>query len=240
MIRRAGICTVLLSAVVGLALGILAPASPVSASVVTSINYYARVDHASSQNTCGWHTDCAGGANYERGLDFVSNLYPSTAMFNAWAVSGDVTPTARGHAIIGNAKPPGQSICPATSVTIYDSSWNQQVTIYAMHSSPGSYNGTSFPIYANNLSYGGYWNSRAIGAYDGSTCGGAVHIMSWMGGLVPGVINIITHDPWPSYCPQLGPGFHSPYYYPCYDGGQWSTSHDLNDWTYASSWSTPS
>ncbi len=33
MIRRAGICTVLLEAVIGLALGVLSPASPENATV---------------------------------------------------------------------------------------------------------------------------------------------------------------------------------------------------------------
>lgn len=231
MIARAAVFSVIFAAIVGIAVGVLSPGTPARASVATAFNFYPPIDYGSAQNSCGWHTDCEGTANYARGLDFVSNYSPSTAMFYAWGVSGDLSPTARGHAVVGHTKPVGQSICPATSIGIYDSSWNFQVIVYAMHSSPSVYqDGNTFPVYANNLSYGGYWNAQTVGSYDGSACGGATHIMSWFD------YNATSHDPYSS-CSSP----HSSFYYGCFtERGQYTLPHDLNDWTYYSSWTTPS
>ncbi len=228
MMIRSYVRTAFLAAVVGLALGVMSPVAPARATVATTFNFYPPIDYGSAQNSCGWHIDCEGAANYGRGLDFVSNYNPSTAYFNAWGVSGDLTVTARAHAIIGHAKPIGQPYCATTSVGIYDSSWNFQAIIYAMHSSPGTHDGYLFPVYANNLSYGGYWNSQVIGSFDSTGCPVPVHIMSWYD------YNAVPHDSYGN-CP-----YSSGFYYGCFtERGQYMLPHDLSDWTYYSSWTSP-
>jgi hypothetical protein len=155
-------------------------------------------------------------------------------MFNAWAFSADSSPTLRGYGNVSNIKPPSQPYCPSTSITIYDQNFLQQVRVYDLHSSPGSHSGEWMAIVARSLSYGGYWNSRTVGAYDSSSCGGAVHVMTWFDGLVPGVINIVAHD---NYANCQSSGWNPGFYFPCFSGaGEWYPPHDLSDWNYVSQW----
>jgi hypothetical protein len=223
----------------GAALGFVAPPSKATGPVTTSINYYAPVDYGTSVLTCGWHEDCAGTPNYERGLDWISSTpsWSGAAMFNAWAVSPDFSPTARAHAVIGSGSP--FSNCPSTSVSVYDQNWTLQLTIYDIHSAPGSHNGGGFPIYAQSLSYNGYFNVATVGSFlSTSNCSVPLHIMGWFAGNVPGVINIIGHD---NYGACTTPGWKSGFYFPCFDtGSNWTAPHDLGDWTYTSQWQTAS
>ena len=234
---RAALSIVVGALAAGAALGFVAPPTEATGPVTTSINYYAPVDYGTSVLTCGWHEDCAGTANYERGLDWVSSTpgWNGAAMFNAWAVSPDFSPTARAQAVIGSASP--FIDCPATSISVYDQTGALKLTIYDVHSAPGSHNGSGFPIYAQSLSYNGYFNVATVGSFVATpNCNFPPHVMSWFAG--NGAIDIIGHD---NYGACTTPGWKTGFYFPCYDlGYNWTFKHDLSDWTYTSQWQTPS
>jgi len=122
---------------------------------------------------------------------------------------------------------------------IYDQNWIPEVEIYYIHTAPGSHYGGGFPIYAQSLSYNGYFNVDNVGAFLAtSNCNFPMHVMTWFAGEVPGVINIIAHD---NYSSCTAPGWPTGFYFPCFDpGSNWTPPHDLSDWAYTSSWQTGS
>lgn len=70
---------------------------PAAADQGVSIHTYSTALYGATWLTCGWHTSCSGGANYERGLDFATpNGYSDKkGYFTGWAFSGDTQDTIR-------------------------------------------------------------------------------------------------------------------------------------------------